>query len=139
METIVTARHWIKSYGSIPAEIDAGRYASMLELLEGAMHRFADKPALRSLGQTLSYADLDRQSGAFAAYLQSRLGVNKGDRIALMAPNLIGFVIAFLGIIRAGGAQVNVNPQYTPRELEHQLNDAGCKTIVVFDGATATL
>lgn len=129
----------MKSYGSIPAEIDAGRYASMLELLEGAMHRFADKPALRSFGQTLSYADLDRQSGAFAAYLQHRLGVKKGDRIALMAPNLIGFVIALLGIIRAGGAQVNVNPQYTPRELEHQLNDAGCKTIVVFNGSTPTL
>jgi len=135
----LTARHWIKSYGSIPAEIDAGRYASMLELLEGAMHRFADKPALHSFGQTLSYADLDRQSGAFAAYLQHRLGVKKGDRIALMAPNLIGFVIAFLGIIRAGGAQVNVNPQYAPRELEHQLNDAGCKTIIVFNGATPTL
>ncbi|MFU5616549.1 AMP-binding protein [Pseudomonas aeruginosa] len=135
----MTARHWIKSYGSIPPEIDADRYASMVELLESAMHRYADKPALRSFGQTLSYADLDRQSGAFAAYLQSRLSVKKGDRIALMAPNLMGFVIAFLGIVRAGAAQVNVNPQYTPRELEHQLNDAGCKIIVVFNGSTPTL
>lgn len=139
METTLTARHWIKSYGSIPPEIDAERYASVVELLESAMHRYADRPALRSFGQTLSYADLDRQSGAFAAYLQNRLGVTKGDRIALMAPNLMGFMIAFLGIVRAGAAQVNVNPQYTPRELEHQLNDAGCKIIVVFNGSTPTL
>jgi long-chain acyl-CoA synthetase len=132
-------RHWIESYGNIPAEIDSRRYSSMVELLEGAMQRYADNPALRSFGQTLSYADLDRQSGAFAAYLQNRLGVRKGDRIALMAPNLMGFVIAFLGIIRAGAAQVNVNPLYTARELEHQLNDAGCKVIVIFNSSTTTL
>ncbi|MBT9455545.1 MAG: AMP-binding protein [Burkholderiaceae bacterium] len=135
----MATRHWLKSYGDIPAEIDADRHASIVDLLEGAMRHFADRPALHSFGQTLSYADLDRQSSAFAAYLQNRLGVKKGDRIALMAPNLAGFVIAFLGIVRVGAVQVNVNPQYTPRELEHQLNDSGCNTIVVFNGATPTL
>lgn len=135
----MNARHWTKSYGSIPAEIDADRYPSVTELMDQSLQRFADKRALCSFGQTLTYADLDRQSSAFAAYLQNRLGVQKGDRIALMAPNLMGFVIALLGIIRAGAVQVNVNPLYTPRELEHQLNDSGSKILIIFAGSTPTL
>jgi long-chain acyl-CoA synthetase len=103
------------------------------------MRQFADKPAFRAFGQTLSYADVDRLSRDFAAYLQSALGVKKGDRIAVMMPNLLAFPIACIGIVRAGAAQVNVNPLYTPRELEHQLNDAGCQTIVIFAGATPVL
>ena len=94
---------------------------------------------MRSFGQTLSYADLDRQSAAFCAYLQTRHGVKKGDRVAVMLPNLLAFPIAFLGIIRAGAVQVNVNPLYTPRELEHQLNDSGSQIIVIYNGATPTL
>ena len=101
------------------------------------MKRFADKPAFRCAGQTLSYAEVDQLSRDFAAYLQSKLGVKKGDRIAVMTPNLLAFPIAFLGIVRAGAVQVNVNPLYTPRELEHQLNDAGVETIVVFSGVSA--
>src|SRR6201991_4676057 len=108
-------------------------------MLEGAMKAHADRPAFRSFGQTLSYADVDRQSRNFAAYLQNQLGVKKGDRIAVMMPNLLAFPIAFLGIVRAGAAQVNVNPLYTPRELEHQLKDAGVKIMVVFAGCTATV
>ena len=103
------------------------------------MQRFADKPAFRCAGQTLTYAQVDKLSRDFAAYLQGKLGVKKGDRIAVMSPNLLAFPIAFLGIMRAGAAQVNVNPLYTPRELEHQLNDAGVETIVVYSGVSATV
>jgi len=108
-------------------------------MLEVAMKKYADKPAFRSFGQTLTYADVDLQSRNFAAYLQRKLGVKKGDRIAVMMPNLLAFPIAFLGIVRTGAAQVNVNPLYTPRELEHQLRDAGVKVMVVFAGSSATV
>ena len=108
-------------------------------MLEDAMGRYSARAAFHSLGQTLSYADVDRLSAAFAAYLQHHLGVKKADRIGVMLPNLAAFPIAFLGIIRAGAVQVNINPMYTPRELEHQLNDSGCRVIVIFSGSTPTL
>src|SRR5882757_7826300 len=134
-------RHWLATYAEygIPADIDPDAHQSVVQLLEGAMTAYADRPAFRSFGQTLSYADVDRQSRNFAAYLQTQLGVKKGDRIAVMMPNLLAFPIAFLGIIRAGAVQVNVNPMYTPRELEHQLKDAGVKVMVVFAGSSATV
>ncbi|MDE1950638.1 MAG: AMP-binding protein, partial [Burkholderiales bacterium] len=135
----MAARHWVKSYGSIPAEIDADRYPSVTAMLEQAMERYADKVAFQAFGQSLTYAQVDRLSADFCAYLQHRLGVEKGDRMAVMLPNLAAFPIALLGIIRAGAVQVNVNPLYTPRELQHQLNDAGCKAIVIFSGSTPTL
>ncbi|MBV8775721.1 MAG: AMP-binding protein, partial [Alphaproteobacteria bacterium] len=134
------ARHWLASYGArIPAEIDPDAHASVLDMLESAMVRFADKPAFRCFGQTLTYGDTDRLSRNFAAYLQNKIGVQKGDRIAVMLPNIPAFPIAMLGIMRAGAVQVNVNPLYTPRELEHQLNDAGARIIVIFSGVSATL
>jgi long-chain acyl-CoA synthetase len=133
-------RHWLTAYGPrIPAEIDPDAHASVVAMLEHAMRRFADRPAFRCFGETLTYADTDRLSRAFAAYLQHRLGVRKGDRIAVMLPNIPAFPLAMLGILRAGAAQVNVNPLYTPRELEHQLNDAGAEVIVIFSGVSATL
>ena len=133
-------RDWLNGYGErIPTEINPDAYGSVLEMLEGAMKRYADKPAFRCFGKTLTYADADRLSRAFAAYLQNRLGIAKGDRVAVMLPNLPAFPLAMLGIIRAGAVQVNVNPLYTPRELEHQLNDSGAKAIVIFGGVTATL
>ena len=133
-------RHWLTSYGErIPAEINPETYGSVLEMLEHAMKRYAEKPAFRCFGQTLTYADTDRLSRDFAAFLQARLGIKKGDRIAVMLPNLPAFPLAMLGIIRAGATQVNVNPLYTPRELEHQLTDAGAKAIVIFSGVSATL
>ena len=135
----MTKKHWLSAYGSIPHEIDPDKYASVVELLDEAMRQFADKPAFCSFGKSLSYAEVDRLSAAFCAYLQHVHGVTKGDRIAVMTPNIVAFPIAFLGIARAGAVQVNINPLYTPRELEHQLNDAGCKVIVVFDGSAATL
>ncbi len=131
--------HWLKSYGTIPAEINPDAYPSVVALFEEALQRFADKPAFRCFGQTLTYADVDRLSRAFAAYLQQRLNVKKGDRIAVMTPNFIAFPIVCIGIARAGAVQVNVNPLYTPRELAHQLNDAGVNTIVVFSGVSATV
>ena len=135
----MTSRHWQASYGSVPHEINADAYASVTALMEQSMKRYADRPAFRCAGQTLTYADVDRLSRDFAAYLQTKLGVKKGDRIAVMTPNLLAFPIAFLGIIRAGAAQVNVNPLYTPHELEHQLNDSGAEIIVVFSGVSATV
>ena len=134
-------RPWLDTYRKlgIPADIDPGAYPSVVHLLDDAMVRFAALPAFRAFGQTLSYADIDRLSGAFAAWLQNRLGVKRGDRVAVMMPNLLAFPIAFIGIARAGAVQVNVNPLFTARELEHQLNDSGAETIVVFNGSTPTL
>ncbi|BFG78968.1 AMP-binding protein [Paraburkholderia terrae] len=139
VESHASKRHWVVSYGSIPAEIDADRYPSVNALLEGAMRQFAARPAFRAFGHTLTYADIDSLSSAFAAYLQKVAGVGKGDRVAVMLPNLLAFPIAFIAIAKIGAVQVNVNPLYTARELEHQLNDAGVETIVVFDGSTRTL
>src|SRR5215831_15185181 len=136
----MSLKHWLSAYGeNIPREIDPDAHGSVLELLEGAMRRYADKPAFRCFGQALTYADTDRLSRNFAAYLQGKLGVKKGDRIAVMLPNIPAFPLAMIGIVRAGGVQVNVNPLYTPRELEHQLNDAGVETIVIFNGVSGTL
>ena len=133
-------RPWLATFREfgIPAETTPSKHRSVTAMMEAAMQRFAAKPALRSFGQTLSYADTDRLSRDFAAWLQAQ-GVKKGDRIAVMTPNILAFPVAMLGIIRAGAVQVNVNPLYTPRELEHQLNDAGAKIIVIFNGSTPTL
>ena len=134
----LSRKHWLAAYGGrIPAEINPDAYASVLAMLEAAMKRYAEKPAFRCFGQTLTYADTDRLSRKFAAYLQHKLGVKKGDRIAVMLPNLPAFPLAMLGIVRAGAVQVNVNPLYTPRELEHQLNDAGVEIIVIFSGVVS--
>jgi long-chain acyl-CoA synthetase len=136
----MSPKHWLAAYGeNIPCEIDPDVHSSVLGLLEAAMRCYADKPAFRCFGQTLTYAETDRLSRNFAAYLQGKLGVKKGDRIAVMLPNIPAFPLAMIGIVRAGGVQVNVNPLYTPRELEHQLNDAGVETIVIFNGVSATL
>ncbi len=135
----MTHRHWHTSYGNIPHEINPNAYRSVLDMMEQSMRLYADFPAMRCLGLTLSYADLDRESRHLAAYLQNTLKIQKGDRIAIMTPNLLAFPIALLAIIRIGAVQVNVNPMYTARELEHQLNDAGVKTILVYNGVSATV
>ena len=106
-------RHWLASYGTrIPAEIDPDAHGSVLSMLERAMTRYADRPAFRCFGRTLTYDDADRLSRDFAAFLQGQLGTAKGDRIAVMLPNLPAFPLAMLGIMRAGAIQVNVNPLY---------------------------
>ena len=136
----MSPKHWLAAYGErISCEIDPDVHGSVLKLLEAAMRRYADKPAFRCFGQTLTYADTDRLSRGFAAYLQGKLSVKKGDRVAVMLPNIPAFPIAMMGIVRAGAVQVNVNPLYTPRELEHQLKDAGAETIVIFNGVSSTL
>ncbi|WP_175675852.1 AMP-binding protein [Burkholderia ambifaria] len=134
----MTKRHWIGSYGSIPAEIDADRHPSVTALLDDAMRRFAARPAFRAFGRTLTYADVDRLSTALAAYLQQVAGVRKGDRVAVMLPNVLAFPVVFIALARIGAIQVNVNPLYTAHELEHQLNDAGVEVAVVCGGSMGT-
>lgn len=135
-----SSRHWVHSYGSIPAEINPDREgSSLVHLMDKALAAFSDQPAVHSFGQVLTYAELDRQASALCAYLQHVVGVVKGDRVAVMLPNIAAFPIAMLGLWRAGAVQVNVNPLYTPRELTHQLNDAGCQVIVIFSGSTPVL
>ena len=135
----MTTRHWTRSYGTIPKEINPDRYPSITAMMDEAMERFADKVAFSSFGKTLSYEQVDQLSAAFCAYLQNTVGIKKGDRVAVMLPNLAAFPLTLLGIIRAGAVQVNVNPLYTPRELEHQLTDAGCDALVIFNGSTPVL
>jgi len=134
------SKPWFEHYGEgVPQEIDADEYANVVEMLAEASERYADKDAYSSFGGRLSYAETWSKSRDFAAYLQNELGLQKGDRVAVMLPNMMAFPVAMQGIIRAGGVQVNVNPMYTPRELEHQLNDADAEIIVIFAGSTPTL
>ena len=134
------ARPWLQHYGdTIPHEVDTSRYANVVDMLAEAAEHYKDRAAYSSFGGELTYAETWASSRDFAAYLQTRLGIRKGDRVAVMLPNMMAFPVAMYGILRAGGVQVNVNPMYTPRELEHQLNDADAETIVVFAGSTPTL
>ena len=133
-------RIWHAVYGDrIAREIDLAGHRSVVAMEEAAMKKYAERTAFVSFMNRLTYADVDRLSARFAAFLQGKLGVKKGDRVAIMAPNLLAFPVAMFGILRAGAVQVNVNPLYTARELEHQLNDAGAETIVIFSGSTPTL
>jgi len=134
----LNTRPWLASYGSIPAEINADAHASVVAIAESAMTRFADRTAFVSAGQALTYAEVDTLSRDFCAYLQG-IGVKKGERVAVMLPNIAAFPVVFLGVARAGAVQVNVNPLYTPRELEHQLNDSGSERIVIYADALPTL
>lgn len=131
---------WLKSYPSdVPAEINPNRYASLAEMLENAVANYADQPAFINMGEVMTYRKLEERSRAFAAYLQNGLGLKKGDRVALMMPNLLQYPIALFGVLRAGMVAVNVNPLYTPRELEHQLNDSGATAIVIVSNFAHTL
>jgi long-chain acyl-CoA synthetase len=124
---------WLKSYpAGVPAEIDLHEYASLNDVLAQSCRKFKDRPAFRNLGSTITYAELDRQSRHFAAWLQS-LGLPHGARVALMMPNLLQYPVALFGILRAGMIVVNVNPLYTPPELEHQLKNSGAEAIVVLE------
>lgn len=134
------SKPWFAQYDDwTPHEIDADKFKSVVEMLLQAGKRFGDRVAFSNFGATKTYAETLDLSRDFAAYLQAELGVTKGDRVALMAPNMMAFPVAMLGILRAGAVQVNVNPMYTGRELEHQLSDADVETIVVFSGSTGTL
>jgi long-chain acyl-CoA synthetase len=136
----MTERIWLRNYpAGMPAEIDPDQYASIADMFSKVCARFADRPAYHNLGRTISYAQLDRLSRDFAAFLQSLPGMVKGERVAIMAPNLLQYPVALLGILRAGMVVVNVNPLYTPREVEHQLKDAGAKAIVIVENFAAVL
>jgi long-chain acyl-CoA synthetase len=124
---------WLGSYPEgTPAEIDAAAYPSLVAMFEESCRRFADRPAYHNLGVTLTYRELERLSGQFAAYLQG-LGLARGERVALMMPNLLQYPVALFGVLRAGLVVVNTNPLYTPRELRHQLKDSGARCIVVLE------
>ncbi len=123
----------------VPAEINAEQYSSLVDMFEQAVAKYADQPAFINMGATLTYRKLEERSRAFAAYLQNELKLQKGDRIALMMPNVLQYPIALFGLLRAGMVVVNVNPLYTPRELKHQLNDSGAKAIVVVSNFARTL
>ncbi|MFW5389319.1 long-chain-fatty-acid--CoA ligase FadD [Yersinia sp. 2542 StPb PI] len=131
---------WLKRYpADVPAEIDPDRYSSLVEMFENAALRYADQPAFINMGEVMTFRKLEERSRAFAAYLQQGLGLQKGDRVALMMPNLLQYPIALFGILRACMVVVNVNPLYTPRELEHQLNDSGAVAIVIVSNFAHTL
>ncbi|WP_336803263.1 long-chain-fatty-acid--CoA ligase FadD [Erwinia aphidicola] len=131
---------WLNRYpADVPADINPDRYRSLIELFEHAALRYAEQTAFINMGQSMSFRQLDARSRAFAAYLQQGLGLKKGDRVALMMPNLLQYPIALFGILRAGMIVVNVNPLYTPRELEHQLNDSGASAIVIVSNFAHTL
>ncbi len=114
-------------------------FASLKDLLLRSCHRFGALPAYSNMGVSMTYAELDRSSRNFAAYLQKSLGLHKGDRVAIMMPNLLQYPVALFGVLRAGLVVVNVNPQYTPPELEHQLKDSGAAAIVVLENFAHTL
>ena len=133
------AKPWLKSYpGVVKHEIGALPADSIGELLVKACKQFAGRPAFTCMGKSITYAELERQSTAFGAYLQS-LGLAKGARVAIMMPNVLQYPVAMMAVLRAGYTVVNVNPLYTPRELEHQLKDAGAEAIVILENFATTL
>ena len=124
---------WLKHYPKgVPAEIDVNEYASIREVFEESVAKYATRPAFSCMGKSLTYAELDTLSAAFGAWLQG-IGCKKGTRVALMMPNILQYPVCLFGILRAGCTVVNVNPLYTARELQHQLNDSGAEVIVCLE------
>jgi long-chain acyl-CoA synthetase len=130
---------WLKNYDSkVPAEINPDQYASIVDILEQSVEKYADNVSYINMGKSITFAELDSLSRNFAAYLQNS-GLSKGDAVAIMMPNLIQYPVALFGILRAGMTVVNVNPLYTARELQHQLTDSNAKTIVIVENFACTL
>ena len=139
MNTLLTDRPWLKSYPpGVPADIDASQYPSLVKLMEEGFAKFSERTAYSFMGKDISFGQTDEMSKALGAYLQS-LGLAKGDRVAIMMPNCPQYPVAVAAILRAGYVVVNVNPLYTPRELEYQLKDSGSKAIVIIENFAATL
>ncbi len=135
----MTDRIWLSSYPpGVPADVDVGKYGSVTEMVDESLKKFADRTAYSFMGKDQSYRQIDSLSQAFATYLQS-LGLAKGDRVAVMMPNVLQYPIAVIAILRAGFTLVNVNPLYTARELEHQLKDSGSKAIVILENFASVL
>lgn len=131
---------WLKNYPKgMPHEVDVNEFASLKDVLARSCQRFGQLPAYSNMGASISYAELDGLSRDFAAYLQKSIGLHRGDRVAIMMPNLLQYPVALFGVLRAGLVVVNVNPQYTAPELEHQLKDSGAAVIVVLENFAHTL
>ena len=131
---------WLASYtDGIPEELPTPEFKSLRELIEHSFKEYADRPCYTNMGTTITYRDLDRLSMQFASYLQNTLGLVKGERVAIMLPNILQYPVVLSGIFRAGLVAVNVNPLYTARELRHQLSDSGARCIVVLDNFACTL
>ena len=133
-------RPWLESYPkSVPEQIDTSSYSSVVDIFTEATTRFADRPAMHNLGKTIDYAELDQYTRQFASWCQHEAGLKKGDRIAVMMPNLLQYPVVVFGALRAGLVVVNTNPLYTDRELEHQLKDSGATAIVVVEAFANTV
>ena len=131
---------WLANYpAGVPAEIDVNTYRSIADVLATAFDKFRHRPAYSNMGKSLTYDEIDRLSAQFASYLLNDLKLAKGDRVAIMLPNVLQYPIAAFGILRAGLTVVNTNPLYTARELKHQLSDSGASAIIVLDNFAATL
>jgi len=136
---MTTDRIWLSSYPEgVPSDIEPSQYSSLVGLMEESFSRYADRTAYSFMGKSIGYAQTDAESQALAAYLQS-LGLDKGDRVAIMMPNVPQYPVAVAAILRAGFVVVNVNPLYTPRELEHQLKDSGARAIFIIENFASTL
>lgn len=132
-------RLWLKHYpAGVPAEIDSSQFRSLAELLEASFRTYADRRAFVCMDKSITYGELDRMSRQFAAWLQSR-GLKAGARVAIMMPNVLQYPVVLAAVLRAGFVVVNVNPLYTPRELEHQLKDSGAEAIVILENFATTL
>ncbi|MEH0168308.1 long-chain-fatty-acid--CoA ligase [Roseateles microcysteis] len=133
------SKTWLQHYpAGVSAEINADQYPSLVDLMEAAFRKYPERQAYTMMGRSISFGQLDLEAKALAAYLQS-LGLEKGDRVALMMPNVMQYPVTVAAVLRAGFVVVNVNPLYTPRELEHQLKDSGAKAIVILENFAATL
>ena len=132
-------RFWLKNYPQgVPADIDASQYKSLIQLLDEAFKKHSDKVAYSFMGADMTFRQLDENSAAIGAWLQSN-GLTKGRRVAIMMPNVLQYPVVLAGVLRAGGTVVNVNPLYTPRELEHQLKDSGAEAIFILENFATTL
>ncbi len=140
MEPGTVEKIWLKSYPpGVPAEANIHEFANIREILERSCKKFASQPAFTNMDATISYTELDRLSRHFGSWLQNVAGLQKGDRVAIMMPNLLQYPVVLFGALRAGFTVVNCNPLYTPRELEHQLNDSGAQAIVILENFAKTL
>ena len=132
-------RPWLATYPSgVPANVDVEQYDNLIQFIEECFSKFKSQPAFQCMGKTMTFKDIDKYSERIAAYLQSR-GLKKGDKVAIMMPNLLQYPIAIFGVLRAGMIAVNTNPLYTPREMKHQFNDSNVKAIIIADNFAANL
>jgi long-chain acyl-CoA synthetase len=133
-------RPWLASYpAGVPQQIDPEEFPSIVSVLQSSLEKYRDRPAFSNMGRSITYAEVDKYSKQFAAYLLGELKLKKGDRVAIMMPNCLQYPIAIFGVLRAGLTVVNTNPMYTARELKHQLVDSGASAILVFDNFAKTV